>query len=432
MGETNVSHKSDTDIAEILGIDQKGANHGRMRWRRWAFITVAAIALAGIAAYFIGGKSAQGMRYITEPVTRANLTVIVTATGSVQPTNKVDVSSELSGTIRRVLVDYNSRVTVGQQLAELDTDKLKANVDSARARLAAARAKIRDAEATVVEKKLDFERKQTLATRSVGSVHDLEVARAAYERSLASVETAKADTTAAEAELKLHETNFAKTCICSPINGVVLKRNVEPGQIVASTLQAPVLFHIAEDLSKMEVQVDVDEADIGKVREGQLAIFSVDAYPDRKFKARIRELRYGSEVIQGVVTYKAILETDNKELLLRPGMTATAEITVAEVAEALSIPNAALRYAPPSANDRSDRRSFIQKLLPGRPPFRPPSARAPSGPDRFIWVLEDDEPQQVRVKLGPTDGRRTQIIDSTIEAGQQVIVDTASRNRRGG
>lgn len=432
MSETKEARTSATNVAEVLGVGKAKAASGLARWVRPGIIVVAVVALAGLVVYFTGGGSANRIRYIVEPVTRANLTVIVTATGSVQPTNKVDVSSELSGTIRRVLVDYNTRVKVGQVLAELDTDKLKASVESARAKVAAAHAKVKDAEATVVEKKLEYERKKALVARNVTSAHDLEAAQAAYQRALASVESAKADAAAAQAELKLSETNLAKTCICSPINGVVLKRNVEPGQIVASTLQAPVLFHIAEDLTKMEVQVDVDEADIGKVREGQTAVFMVDAYPDRKFKARIRELRYGSEVIQGVVTYKAILETENKDLLLRPGMTATAEITIAKVKDALSIPNTALRYAPPTSNDRTDRRSFLRKLIPGRPPFRPPSAKAPSGPDRSIWILDEDEPRQVPVRVGPTDGRRTQILEGDVKAGQKVIVDATVNKRNGG
>ena len=157
-----------------------------------------------------------------------------------------------------------------------------------------------------------------------------------------------------------------KSRIVSPINGVVLKRNVDPGQTVASSLQAPILFTIAEDLTQMEVQVDVDEADVGKVKEGQQGTFSVDAFPDRKFQARIRELRYGSEVVQGVVTYKAVLSTDNSDLLLRPGMTATAEIIVQQVTKALTVPNAALRYAPP-AKQSSERTSLLRRLLPGTP-----------------------------------------------------------------
>jgi len=416
------------DIEAVLGLDAPG-NESAWQNRRWWIIagTVLFVFAALLSVWIVGG-SADRLRYITETVTRGDLTILVTATGSVQPTNTVDVSSELSGTIRKVLVDYNDRVKVGQVLAELDTDKLKASVESARARLLAARAKIKDAEATAMEKKLLLERKEKLATKQVSSINDLDIARAAFARAVAAVESARADAAAAAADLKLNQTNLGKSCICSPISGIVLKRNVEPGQIVASSLQAPILFQLAEDLTKMEVQVDVDEADIGTVKEGQRATFTVDAYPGRKFSAHIRELRFGSEVVQGVVTYKAILSTENSNLLLRPGMTATAEITVQELKNVISAPNEALRFEPPAAAQSKDHRTLLERLLPGRPRFRQPSARAQTGNQRTIWRLIDGDLQRVNVTIGPTDGRRTQLIEGTVEAGQAVVVDTVTTN----
>jgi HlyD family secretion protein len=320
-------------------------------------------------------------------------------------------------------------VKVGQPMAELDTDKLKATVESSRARLAAARARVTEAEATIREAKLDYERKKSLAARSVTSARDLEVAQAAYDRAVASRTSALADVDAARADLRLNETNLSKACICSPINGIVLKRNVEPGQTVATSFQAPVLFSIAEDLTKMEVRVDVDEADVGKVKEGQTASFTVDAYPDRKFDARIRELRFGSEVIQGVVTYKAVLTADNKDLLLRPGMTATAEIVVQHIEKALVVPNAALRFAPQTTNDQGASRSLLRTLLPGRPRFRAASKPADTGANRTLWILSDGKPQAVPVTVGATDGKITQIVKGEIEPGTGVILDSQSRAR---
>lgn len=398
------------------------------RWRWWVAGT-AVVVLAAIGIALAGGGSVgNGVRYVTEKARRGDLTVVVTATGSVQPTNQVDVSSELSGIIRKVFVDYNAKVKVGQPLAELDTDKLKATVDSSRAKLAAARAHVVEAEATIKEAKLDYQRKQTLAARNVTSARDLEVAQAAYDRAIAAHASAIADVDAARADLKLNETNLKKSCICSPISGIVLKRNVEPGQTVASSFQAPVLFTIAEDLTKMEVQVDVDEADVGKVHEGQTATFSVDAYPDRKFSARIRELRFGSEVIQGVVTYKAVLTTDNSDLLLRPGMTATAEIVVQHVKNALTVPNEALRFSLPTNEQGAESRSFLRRLLPGRPRFRAPSKRPSTGPERTLWVLAGGKPVARTVTVGATDGKDTEILKGGIEPGADVIVDTAARS----
>jgi HlyD family secretion protein len=416
-----VEPKQRLDIEAILG---RGASSSpgwtQRRELKWAAAALAGLLLAAIVWWFASGTST--VRYVTEPVTRGNLIVIVTATGSVQPTNKVDVSSELSGTVRKVLVDYHSTVVAGQVLAELDTDKLKATVDSSRAKLAAAKAKVEEAQTTVVEKERELARKKKLAATQAISAQDLDQTQAAHDRALASLASARADVGVAEADLHLNETNLGKACICSPINGVVLTRNIDPGQTVAATLQAPVLFSIAEDLKQMELQVDVDEADVGKVKAGQTAKFSVDAFPDRHFPATIRDIRFASEVIQGVVTYKAVLEIDNSELLLRPGMTATAEITVTEIRDALLIPNTALRYTP-TATVSTANRSFLSRLLPGRPPFRPASQQEQTGRNRTVWVLRDGQPTQVMVAVGSSDGRRTEVQDGELQVGQALIVD---------
>jgi len=413
------------DIESVLGVGKSAPASGMAKWRRW--IVAALLAAGGLAAWAVWGTQNAGdsIRFVTEPAQKGDLTVIVTATGSVQPINEVDVSSELSGTVRRVLVDYNSKVKAGEPLAELDTDKLKATVDSSRAKVGAANAKVKDAEATLNEKKLDFERKEQLARRKVTSDVDLEAARASYYRAIAAVESARADLVAAEADLKLNETNLSKACICSPINGIVLSRNVEPGQTVASNLQAPVLFTLAEDLSKMQVQVDVDEADVGQVQEGQAATFTVDAYAGKIFTGHISELRYGSETVQGVVTYKAVLTTDNSDLLLRPGMTATAEIKVKEIKDAITIPNAALRYLPPAA-EPEDNRSFIRRILPGPPALRKATPQETNNAERTIWILSSGRSKEIEVTIGASDGRRTEIVKGAVAPGDAVIIDSSA------
>jgi HlyD family secretion protein len=409
------------DIQAIVGIGTSPASRWMQRRElKWAAAILAGLVLLSIVWWF--GSATSTIRYVTEPVTRGGLTVIVTATGAVQPTKKVDVSSELSGTVRKVLVDYNSSVVAGQVLAELDTDKLEATVKGSRAKLAAARAKVAEAEATVVEKERDLARKTTLAVTQAVSVQDLDLSRAAHDRAVASLASSRAEVGVAEAQLQIDETNLSKACICSPINGVVLKRNIDPGQTVAATLQAPVLFSIAEDLKQMELQVDVDEADVGKVRPGQSATFSVDAFPDRRFPATIRDVRFASETIQGVVTYKAVLDIDNSELLLRPGMTATAEIKITEVRDALLIPNTALRYTPTVADTATDQ-SFLRRLLPGPPPFRPAAPREETGRSRTVWVLRNGELTQVKIEIGSSDGKRTEVQGGELQVGQAVIVE---------
>ena len=422
-----IEPKERVDIQAILGLGAEAASP----WAGRRVQILAGLAVAGLlllSMFWLFGGGSNSVRYVTEPATRGNLTVIVTATGSVQPTNKVDVSSELSGTIRKVLVDYNSPVKAGQVLATLDTDKLVATLNSSRAKLAAAQAKAAEAEVTVGEKERELARNKALASTQAVSARDHDQAKAAYDRAITSLASARADVDVAAADLDLGETNLAKASITSPINGVVLTRNVDPGQTVASSLQAPVLFSIAEDLKQMELRVDVDEADVGKVAAGQSASFTVDAFPNRKFPATIREVRFASETIQGVVTYKAVLDIDNSELLLRPGMTATAEINVTEVKDALLVPNAALRFAP-STTKKSSNRSLLSQLLPGRPQFRPATPRQEAGQNGAVWLLQDGEPVAVKVVIGVSDGKNTEIKSGDLKAGQALIVDqTASKS----
>lgn len=396
--------------------------------KKWLWLAIAALVVAGSLTWLLGTREAVPA-YLIEPAVRGDLTVIVTATGSVQPVNKVEVSSELSGTIRKVLVDFNSLVVPGQVLAELDTEKLAATVENSRAKLNAAVAQVALAEATVAETQRVYERRTTLAAKQFATEHELQAAQAAFRRALASLESAKAEVGVARADLKVNETNITKATIRSPIRGIVLTRNVDPGQTVAVSLQAPILFTIAEDLRQMELQVDVDEADVGRLGIGQKATFSVDAYPDRKFPAQIRDVRFGSEIVQGVVTYKAVLMIDNAELLLRPGMTATAEIVVQEVQNALLVPNAALRFAPAPSEAKQQSDGFLRRLLPRMPAFRPASRQEETGANRTVWLLRSGEPHAVAVVTGATDGRYTEVLEGKISQDDPVIVDTNAMNR---
>jgi HlyD family secretion protein len=416
------------DIEALLGVGKRH-RFGRFGWRLFLWLAVATALTVGAYAFWSLSGSQAAVTYVTEPVTRGNLTVLVTATGSAQPITQVNISSELSGTVRKVLVDYNTQVTTGQVLAELDMDKLKAAVDNARAKLAASKAKVEETAATILERRALYERRRALAAKQAVSAEERDLAKSAYDKAIAQHDSALADVNVAEADLRVSEINLTKASIRSPIDGVILTRNVDPGQIVASSLQAPVLFVIAEDLRHMELRVDVDEADVGKIKIGHQATFSVDAYPERKFPAEIKDIRYGSEVVQGVVTYKAILSIDNSELLIRPGMTATAEIVVQHVRNALLVPNPALRFTP-AAQGRGQQRSFLQRLLPGRPPFRPPSKQQETdGANRTVWMLSNGVPAAIRVVIGATDGRRTEIIKGNIAADQGVIVDAVAARR---
>ncbi|MCF6368615.1 efflux RND transporter periplasmic adaptor subunit [Rhizobium halophilum] len=410
------------DLAAILASQGRKPRARRLSW----VLALVLLVGGGIGGYVYIRESGPSYTYTTRPIERGNLQVIVTATGSVQPTDQVDISSELSGTIRTVHVTYNSLVKSGDVLAELDTNKLQADVENARAQLASTRANLLKAETDVASTKLTFDRLTGLAERNITSQQDLDAARFAHQAAVAAKAVSEASVQSAEASLRLAEVSLGKSKIISPIDGVILTRDVEPGQTVASSLNAPVLFTIAGDLRQMELQVAVDEADVGQVREGQEAKFSVDAYPDQDFPAEIQTIRYASETVSNVVTYKAILSVENDDLLLRPGMTATADITVQSVEDALLVPNAALRYEPPASARRSSG-SILTRLF--RPPRRAGDRQsAGNGSDRSVWVLRNGAPQQVDVEAGPSDGQSTVVRSGEIEEGDLVVTDAIARS----
>jgi HlyD family secretion protein len=409
------------DIKKVIGV---GKTQGRTRRMLLAGL---AIVLLGLAGWYWIAQSSQGdaQTYLTAEIERGDLTVTVTATGTVEPTNLVEISSELSGTVRAVNVDHNDTVTVGQVLAQLDTDKLEASLARSRAALDSKLARVAEAEATVAETKEQYDRIKELAVRKVVSVQSLQAAAAGQARAEAGVALARADVKVAEADLRMEETNLTKACICSPINGVVLTRNVDVGQIVASSLQAPVLFTIAENLAQMELRVDIDEADVGTVRVGQKASFTVEAYQGRTFPAEIAELRYAPQTVDGVVTYQAILSIDNSAGLLRPGLTATANITVEQIPDALLVSNAALRFAPPvEVEQKSSGGGLLGLIMPRRPggPAEASNEAAADG-SRTLWVLRDGTAVAVPVRTGATDGLKTAIVEGDVAPGDAAITD---------
>ncbi|UHS56951.1 efflux RND transporter periplasmic adaptor subunit [Agrobacterium vaccinii] len=423
-GNTTTKPAQEPDLRDIL----KSSRSGGKKSRRFTYGIVAILLLGGAGTYYYM-SNASGVAYVytTQDVKKGELSVIVTSTGSVQPTDQVDISSELSGTIRKVNVTYNSPVKSGDVLAELDTNKLEADVQSARAKLASAKASVLKSQADLGSAKSSMERLKSLVQNRVSSQQDLDVAQFNYDAAAATLQVNSATVLSSEADLRLAELNLGKAKIISPIDGVVLTRSVDPGATVASSLNAPVLFTIAGDLRHMELQVAIDEADVGKVQTGQTATFNVDAYPERSFPAAIETVRFASETVSNVVTYKGILTVDNAELLLRPGMTATANIVVEQVKDAILVPNAALRYAPP--RESASRGGGLMGL------FRQPRmGRQRGGNDaaasnkRSVWVLRNNNPASVQVETGSTDGQFTAITSGEIKPDDQVITDATQRS----
>jgi HlyD family secretion protein len=408
---------------------------GRFSRRRLFFVGVVVVA-AVAAVWLLGrrsGAQADGPRFKTEPATVGPLVVKVSATGTLQPTVKVEVGSELSGLVTEVLAEENDQVKKDQVLARLDLSKLKDAVTRSRATLQAAEAAVLQAKATVAETRAALARYRQVAELSGGKVPsqaELDGAEANLKRAEANEASARANVVQAKANLQSDETNLVKGTIRSPINGVVLTRKIEPGQTVAAAFQAPVLFYLAEDLTKMKLQVDVDEADVGQVKVGQRATFGVDAYPGRKYAGVITRVGYGSQTKDNVVSYPTVIEVANGDLSLRPGMTGTADIVTLTREQALLVPNAALRFTPPAGSPREGASGppggFVSKLMP-RPPAAPPKPEAPpAGARPRVWVLQAGRPGPVEVTTGATNGHLTEVLSGLLTAGTPVILETVS------
>ncbi|MFO1263052.1 MAG: efflux RND transporter periplasmic adaptor subunit [Rhodoferax sp.] len=413
----------------------------RAWWQRarvWGAAALVATLGLGLWLWQSQRASSAQPQYVTEPLQKGGLTLTVSANGTLQPTRSVNIGSELSGTVKRVLVDVNDRVKVGQVLVELDTSKLSDQVMRSRAALAAAQAQQALATATVKEARANLARMDEVARLSGGKVpaaSELDTARATLDRALATEASAQANVAEMRATLSTDETNLSKASIRSPINGVVLTRSVEPGNAVAASLQAVTLFTVAEDIAHLRAEVSVDEADVGSVKVGQKASFTVSAYPSRRYPATITRVAYGSTKTDNVITYTTYLDVDNADLSLRPGMTAAATIVSTERSGVLLVPNTALRFTPLSsaaaggapsagANPGSASGGVVSKLLPRMP--RPGGRKTAGGNGpaaKQIWVLKDGQAVAVAVQPGISDGRMTEVSGEGLSEGMAVITD---------
>lgn len=384
-------------LAATLDLGRKGR-----RRRRWIWIGGAAVlVVAGAAWALLGGGPAH--TYVTKPVERGVLAVNVSATGTLAPRDQVDVGAEVSGRIDKLDVDFNDHVKKGQVLARINTDQLMAQLEQARGSLA-------QAQATLVQATLTHDRYVALEKHNAISKEQLNA-------SVGDLARANGGMALARAQVQQDETLLSKATIYSPIDGVVLDRKVSAGQTVVAAFQTPVLFTLASDLSQMELDVDIDEADVGLVRPGARATFTVDAYPTRKFSARLVSVHNAPKTVQGVVTYQGVLLEQNEGGLLRPGMTATAEIEADTIRDALMVPNAALRFVPPDD---------VKKKAPPAPP----TLNGING--GRVWTVDGKTLKPHDLRLGATDGRSTQVLSGDLKAGDQVVTDLADKPKQSG
>lgn len=411
------------DLMAILNRASPGS--GSPQRRRWLWLGGGGGLL--LLLWALSGSKPAGGQFLTEEISTGNLVVNVSASGTLQPTKSVDVGSELSGTLASVLVQENDQVSKGQLLAQLDTARLKDAVAKSRAALAAAEASVAQTQASVAESRATLARMRQVAELSGGKVPaktELDSAEAGLQRAIANAASAKASVAQAKAALKSDETNLSKATIRSPVDGVVLTRKVEPGQTVVAAMSTPVLFVIAEDLTQMELQVKVDEADVANVKIGQPASFTVSAWPGRKFPATIQRIGMGASTTDNVVTYKTTLKVANNDLALRPGMTATAAITTASRENVLLVPNAALRFVPPQAPETPKNAGFVSRLVPRPPPLPRQRSNAAARAEPQVWVQDaNGSLRAIPVKTGVSNGRYTEVPGNELKSGMAVITD---------
>lgn len=367
------------------------------RWSKIVLLAMLAAGLGSLVWWYWPAAHEPSARYKLATVDRGPVAATVTATGTVNPIVSVPVGSQVSGTVQHLYADFNSRVIEGQILALIDPAPFRAKRDQARASLRTARGTLAKAEVAGEQRKLDLDRAVTLRRQEFVSQSEVDSARTNYRDAMAQLEVSQAQVDQAEAALASAELDLEHTAIRSPVNGIVVSRNVEVGQTVAASLQAPTLFLIAQDLRRMQVNANVSESDIGGVTEGKGAEFLVDTYPGRTFKGTVTQVRNAPVSIQNVVTYDVMIDVDNHDLLLKPGMTANVTIVTAHKDEVLRVPNAALRFK-----------------LPGTPTERKKSV---------VWVLgATGLPRQVTIRAGISDAMLTEVVEGDLHKGDSVIV----------
>ncbi|MGN6122962.1 MAG: efflux RND transporter periplasmic adaptor subunit [Sphingomonas oligoaromativorans] len=437
MDHTNAA-PADTDLDSFLGVE--GQHKGRRIARRVAIAVGVVLVLLLVVRCVSGAK--ERPHYSTVPAKQGDLAVTVSATGNLTPTKQINVGSEESGIVTDVFVQNNDHVTKGEPLARLDTSRLKDALVQSQAQLLASQAAVLQNQATVDQSGATLKRYQEVARLSGGKVPsatEMDTARGDYARAVANLKSAEAQVAQSRAEVSTNQTNLAKATIYSPVDGVVLSRQVEPGQTVAAQFNVATLFTIAEDLTQMKLDVKVDEADVGEVAVGDAANFTVDAYPGRTFLGRVTRIDLGANATptvnsagtttnstSTVVAYTASLTVANPETLLRPGMTATAAILTKTLHDALLVPNAALRFTPEGWKSGGGGPFQLGGPKRGSGGFgvagQEKTADIGRGSQQTVYILDaKGEPKAIRVTVGSSNGTLTAVAGPDLKPGMNVI-----------
>lgn len=381
-------------------------------------VVIAVVVLIAVGAgLFLALRSDKnGMKYITEKITRGDIKSTVSATGTVNAVTTVQVGTQVSGTIKQLFADYNSPVKKGQLLAQIDPAVFEAQVGQARANLMSARATLEKSRVTLRDTQTTFERNKILYAKNFIAKSDLDTAETNYLSAQAQIKISEAQVQQTQAALDAASINLKYSKILSPVDGTVISRNVDIGQTVAASFQTPTLFTIAQDLTKMQIDTSVDEADIGKIAVGQHVAFTVDAYPELTFSGQVSVIRNAPITVSNVVTYDAVIIVDNSALKLKPGMTANVSIETATALGALRIPNAALRFKPATTGKNGTINSATKTMK---------AAKSPG-----VWILENKIPQYTKITTGISDGNYTEVTAGNITEGQQVIIEDAANSKK--
>jgi len=366
-------------------------------------------AAGGAAWYFFLRPSNGAPKYRLAKIEKGDLRVTVTATGTVQPFALVQVGTQVTGTIQKLMVDFNSLVKAGQVVAQIDPAPFQTRVDQDRANQARAEAEVGRVKAMLVQAEKELARARDLMKRDLVSTSELDAAVASFDVSVAQVRVAEAGIAQSKAALESSLVSLRYTTILSPIDGIVISRNVDVGQTVAASLSAPTIYVIADDMKRVQVQASVAEADIGRVQAGQAIVFTVDAHRMQRFRGKVSQVRLLPVTLQNVVTYTVMIDADNPEGKLLPGMTANVSFEIAQYPDVLKVPNGALRFTPPADPSTAAEEPPARRGRGERPPTR-------------VWVLGPEGPAAVTVTGGATDGAFTQLVKGELQEGQEVIV----------
>ena len=399
---------------------------------RWPVIAVIVVVLAGGGIFYAKNAKPSPVKYETTAIARGNISSKVTATGTLSALVTVQVGSQVSGRIAELHADFNSAVKKGEIIARIDPQLFIAALEQAKASMAQEVAQVEQAKVNFKSLDLQRLRSRQLRAQNLIAQQDLETAEAAADSANANIAVQEAQLAQAKANLHQANTNLAYTTIESPTDGTVISRSVDVGQTVAASLSAPTLFTIAQDLTKMQVDTSVAESDVGKLLPSMPAIFTVDAYPNERFRGKVRQIRNAAQTVQNVVTYDAVIDVDNKELKLKPGMTANVTFVWAEKSDVLRVPNSAMRFKPPEVVNAAASPSGTASAA-----VRPPGA-GPGGPGghkrdrsqasdkRQIWLLRNEAAAQVPIRIGISDGSVTEVVEGDVHEGDQVITDLAN------